>query len=86
METPEEKRARRLAKKMAKVSKIISVYFSIQEAKRNQANDGYLPPQIAYTNDNNPFNDTKLTDTFIWGKKLQKDGNQKMSKNEIEAE
>uniref|UniRef100_A0A0K0CV59 Cactin_mid domain-containing protein n=1 Tax=Angiostrongylus cantonensis TaxID=6313 RepID=A0A0K0CV59_ANGCA len=44
-ETPEEKRARRLAKKLRK------------QEKRKKENSSYLPPQIAYTNLNNPFND-----------------------------
>ncbi|VDM59043.1 unnamed protein product [Angiostrongylus costaricensis] len=66
-ETPEEKRARRLAKKLRKVRfsnlllstrKFLRVFaiFLLQE-KRKKENSSYLPPQIAYTNLNNPFND-----------------------------
>ncbi|KAK6016295.1 hypothetical protein OSTOST_18224 [Ostertagia ostertagi] len=73
-ETPEEKRARRLAKKLKK------------EEKRKKENKSYLPPQIAYTNLNNPFNDVNLTETFVWGKKLEREGKAGLSRKEIEKE
>ncbi|WKX97757.1 hypothetical protein Q1695_013436 [Nippostrongylus brasiliensis] len=74
-ETPEEKRARRLAKKLKKV-----------EEKRKREKNSCLPPQIAYTNLNNPFNDVNLTDTFVWGKKLEQEGKAGMSRKQIEKE
>ncbi|KAK5971356.1 hypothetical protein GCK32_018279, partial [Trichostrongylus colubriformis] len=73
-ETPEEKRARRLAKKLKK------------EEKRKKENKSYLPPQLAYTNLNNPFNDVNLTETFVWGKKLEREGKVGLSRKEIEKE
>uniref|UniRef100_A0A914YYN5 Splicing factor cactin central domain-containing protein n=1 Tax=Panagrolaimus superbus TaxID=310955 RepID=A0A914YYN5_9BILA len=69
IETPEEKRIRRMAKKMRK------------EEKRKAES---LSDVIAYNNLNNPFNDTNLTQPFVWGKKLQKEGKEKLSNKEIE--
>uniref|UniRef100_A0A914XFH7 Splicing factor Cactin n=1 Tax=Plectus sambesii TaxID=2011161 RepID=A0A914XFH7_9BILA len=60
-ETPEEKRARRLAKKL------------IKEQKRKDKL-GWGEEHLGYTNFDNPFGDSTLTDTFVWGKKLEKEG------------
>ncbi|CAJ0607236.1 unnamed protein product [Cylicocyclus nassatus] len=73
-ETPEEKRARRLAKKLRK------------EEKKKKENNSYLPPQLAYTNLNNPFNDVNLTETFVWEKKLEVEGKSSYSRKKIEKE
>ncbi|KAL6735837.1 hypothetical protein Aduo_006244 [Ancylostoma duodenale] len=73
-ETPEEKRARRLAKKLKK------------QEKKKKENSSYLPPQLAYTNLNNPFNDVNLTETFVWGKKLEQEGKSNYSRKKIEKE
>jgi len=56
VETPEEKRARRLAKKEAK------------ERKR-KAEMGWDEEDLGYTNSNNPFGDHNLRETFTWRKK-----------------
>lgn len=72
-ETPEEKRARRIAKKMRK------------EQKRIEAQSA-LPDNLEYTNTNNPFNDMNLTQTFVWGKKLEKEGKSNLSEKQIERE
>ncbi|GMR36960.1 hypothetical protein PMAYCL1PPCAC_07155, partial [Pristionchus mayeri] len=72
-ETPEEKRARRLAKKMKK------------EQKRLDAQSA-LPDNLEYTNTNNPFNDMNLTQTFVWGKKLEKEGKHNLTPKEIERQ
>ncbi|KAF8360635.1 cacn-1, partial [Pristionchus pacificus] len=72
-ETPEEKRARRLAKKMRK------------EQKRLDAQSA-LPDNLEYTNTNNPFNDMNLTQTFVWGKKLEKEGKNNLTEKQIERE
>jgi hypothetical protein len=32
----------------------------------------------------NPFNDTNLSETFVWGKKLKLEGKEGLSKREIE--
>ncbi|EQB77598.1 hypothetical protein CB1_000413023 [Camelus ferus] len=56
-ETPEEKRARRLAKKEAKERK-----------KREKM--GWGEEYMGYTNTDNPFGDNNLLGTFIWNKML----------------
>lgn len=43
-----------------------------------------LPEVVTYTNLNNPFNDTSLTETFVWKKKLESEGKDQLSKKEIE--
>ncbi|GMT15106.1 hypothetical protein PFISCL1PPCAC_6403, partial [Pristionchus fissidentatus] len=72
-ETPEEKRARRLAKKLRK------------EQGRQEARSS-LPENLEYTNTNNPFNDMNLTQSFVWGKKLEKEGKGSLSQKDIERE
>ncbi|GMS84633.1 hypothetical protein PENTCL1PPCAC_6808, partial [Pristionchus entomophagus] len=72
-ETPEEKRARRLAKKMRK------------DQKRQDAQSA-LPDNLEYTNTNNPFNDMNLTQTFVWGKKLEKEGKSSLTEKQVERE
>ncbi len=59
-ETPDEKRARRLAKKAAKAAK--------REAAANGGGGG---GDGGYTNTLNPFGDTSLADKFVWGKKRE---------------
>uniref|UniRef100_A0A8D0HD94 Splicing factor Cactin n=1 Tax=Sphenodon punctatus TaxID=8508 RepID=A0A8D0HD94_SPHPU len=61
LETPEEKRARRLAKKEAKERK-----------KREKM--GWGEEYMGYTNTDNPFGDNNLLGTFIWRKALEKKG------------
>lgn len=61
METPEEKRARRLARKEAKERK-----------KREKM--GWSEEYMGYTNADNPFGDNNLLGTFIWQKALEKKG------------
>eukprot|EP00795_Rhopilema_esculentum_P006206 gene6206-11611_t len=61
VETPEEKRARRLAKKEAK------------ERKR-KAEMGWDEEDLGYTNTNNPFGDHNLRETFTWHKKNESVG------------
>ncbi|KAH3703344.1 cactin-like [Dreissena polymorpha] len=70
VETPEEKRARRLAKKEAK------------ERKRREKM-GWDQEYMGYTNVDNPFGDEHLTDTFVWTKKISKEGNEELDKNQI---
>ena len=53
LETPEEKRQRRIAKKEAKA------------LKHNRARGA---GQLGYTNTNNPFGDSQLMDNFVWEK------------------
>ncbi|KAK0150385.1 Cactin [Merluccius polli] len=61
LETPEEKRARRLAKKEAKERK-----------KREKM--GWSEEYMGYTNADNPFGDNNLLGTFKWQKALDKKG------------
>eukprot|EP01062_Namystynia_karyoxenos_P013517 TRINITY_DN14875_c0_g1_i1.p1 TRINITY_DN14875_c0_g1~~TRINITY_DN14875_c0_g1_i1.p1 ORF type:complete len:591 (+),score=232.09 TRINITY_DN14875_c0_g1_i1:72-1844(+) len=57
-ETPEEKRARRLAKKQRK------------DELRSQGAAGATP---GYSNDANPFGDSTLTESFTWKKKIDRE-------------
>ena len=70
-ETPEEKRARRLAKKL------------IKEQKRKDKL-GWGDEHLGYTNIDNPFSDPNLTDTFVWGKKLEKEGQTNVPLTQLE--
>jgi hypothetical protein len=58
----------------------------LQEAKerKRKANMGWDEEYMGYTNADNPFGDEHLLDTFVWGKKLQKEGMSHIEKNEIE--
>lgn len=38
-----------------------------------------------YTNQDNPFGDSALTHTFVWSKKLAKEGVKSVSRDELEA-
>ncbi|XP_046377955.2 cactin-like [Haliotis rufescens] len=71
LETPEEKRARRLAKKEAK------------ERKRKEKM-GWDQDYLGYTNADNPFGDEHLLDAFVWGKKMDKEGKKSFSKDDIQ--
>ncbi|XP_031565952.1 cactin-like [Actinia tenebrosa] len=68
-ETPEEKRARRLAKKEAKERK---------RRKEMGWNDEYE----GYTNTDNPFGDAHLLETFVWHKKREKQGETHLTEEE----
>ncbi|XP_004536751.1 cactin [Ceratitis capitata] len=60
-ETPEEKRARRLREREAK------------EARRRERL-GWDTEYQHYTDQDNPFGDSNLTSTFVWTKKMEKEG------------
>ncbi|XP_074834443.1 splicing factor Cactin [Carettochelys insculpta] len=70
LETPEEKRARRLAKKEAKERK-----------KREKM--GWGEEYMGYTNTDNPFGDNNLLGTFIWSKALEKKGISHLEEKEL---
>ncbi|KAI8481879.1 hypothetical protein Bbelb_404110 [Branchiostoma belcheri] len=70
-ETPEEKRARRMAKKEAK-------------ARKARENMGWDQEYMGYTNTDNPFGDANLLDTFVWSKKHEKEGTAHLLKEEQE--
>ena len=61
LETPEQKRARRLAKKEEK-------------ERRRKKLMGWDDEYMGYTNDDNPFGDSNLHETFVWGKNYEKLG------------
>ncbi|CAD0202919.1 unnamed protein product [Chrysodeixis includens] len=71
-ETPEEKRARRLREKQEK------------ERKRRERM-GWDNEYQCYTNQDNPFGDSALTNSFVWTKKLAKEGVKTVSREELEA-
>ncbi|XP_055956096.1 splicing factor Cactin isoform X2 [Patella vulgata] len=66
LETPEEKRARRMAKK------------ELKERKRKEEM-GWDKDYVGYSNADNPFGDEHLMDTFVWNKKLDKEGKKDMN-------
>lgn len=70
-ETPEEKRLRRLKKKEAK------------ERKRKERM-GWDNDYLHYTNTDNPFGDGNILSTFVWSKKLGKEGLLGMDREELE--
>ncbi|XP_055682934.1 splicing factor Cactin [Lutzomyia longipalpis] len=72
METPEEKRARRLHEKQAK------------EQKRRERM-GWDKEYQHYTNQDNPFGDSHLTSTFVWSKKLEKEGLKDATTEQLES-
>lgn len=72
METPEEKRFRRLMKKEAK------------ERKRKELM-GWDNDYLHYTNADNPFGDANLLSTFVWDKKMAKEGLVGVSHEELES-
>ncbi len=61
VETPEEKRARRLAKKEAK-------------EKKRKGQMGWDEEDLGYSNSSNPFGDHNLREAFTWHKKHEKAG------------
>jgi len=70
-ETPEEKRLRRILKKENK------------ERKRKERM-GWDSDYLHYTNTDNPFGDGNLLSTFVWTKKLNKEGLSGVSRDELE--
>ncbi|XP_055904765.1 splicing factor Cactin [Eupeodes corollae] len=71
-ETPSEKRARRLKEKNAK------------EARRRERM-GWDTEYQHYTNQDNPFGDAHLTSTFVWNKKLKKEGFKNVAPEAVEV-
>ncbi|KAJ8717527.1 hypothetical protein PYW08_005926 [Mythimna loreyi] len=71
-ETPGEKRARRLREKQDKERKC-------------RERMGWDNVYQCYTNQDNPFGDSALTDTFVWTKKLVKEGIKALPRDELKA-
>ncbi|CAG2105471.1 unnamed protein product [Medioppia subpectinata] len=94
LETPEEKRMRRLAKKQGKERKRKldsgwdEEYMGYTNAD-NPFGDANLHKTdqsfdyMGYTNADNPFGDANLHKTFIWGKKYDKMGLKNVAEEEI---
>ena len=72
LETPEQKRQRRLAKKNEK-------------ERRRKRLMGWDEEYMGYTNDDNPFGDSNLHETFVWKKKYEKMGMKRIDEQEIDA-
>ena len=82
-ESLEEKRSRRLLKKELKALK-----------KREKESLGFgrgfggagdeEEEEVTYTNEDNPFGDSNIEQTFKWGKKLEKEGLDKLSERELQ--
>ncbi|TNN13632.1 Cactin [Schistosoma japonicum] len=72
LETSEEKRARRLAKKEAK-----------ERWRRERM--GWDKEYLGYTNEDNPFGDHRLSESFVWKRKLERQGLSHLSKEELEV-
>lgn len=71
-ETAEEKRLRRLQKK------------ELKERKRKERM-GWDNEYLHYTNTDNPFGDGNLLSTFVWNKKLAKEGITEVTRVELET-
>lgn len=71
-ETAEEKRLRRLKKKEEK-------------ERRRKERMGWDNEYLHYTNSDNPFGDGNLLSTFVWTKKLAKEGLTNASREELET-
>lgn len=81
METPEQKRARRLDKKLKKEQKTKEQLGWDEECMVSYKTCCHLLSSLftvwllqGYSNVDNPFGDTKLTEVFVWRKKLEKEG------------
>lgn len=70
-EAPEEKRLRRLQKKEAK-----------ERMVKQQM--GWDNEYLHFTNADNPYGDNNLLETYVWTKKLQKEGLDNLTRDEIE--
>lgn len=70
-EAPEEKRLRRLQKKEAK-----------ERMVKQQM--GWDHEYLHFTNADNPYGDNNLLETYVWTKKLQKEGLDNLTREEIE--
>ncbi|KAF7637289.1 hypothetical protein Mgra_00003255 [Meloidogyne graminicola] len=57
--------------------------FEKEERRRAEALKAF-PEGIPYTDLNNPFNDTSLSETFIWKKKWETEGKSSVSKKKVE--
>ena len=71
-ETPEEKRLRRLLKKEGK-------------EKKRKERMGWDNDYLHYTNTDNPFGDATLLSTFVWKKKLEKEGLSEATREQLEV-
>ncbi|UXI19584.1 hypothetical protein NH340_JMT05527 [Sarcoptes scabiei] len=73
LETPEQKRQRRLKKKEEK-------------ERRRKRLMGWDEEYMGYTNEDNPFGDSNLHETFVWKKKYEKMGVKDIDEEEIDED
>jgi len=71
VETPEEKRSRRMMKKQLK-------------QLRRKETEGWTAELSQYDNEDNPFGDSSLTQPFRWQKKLEKEGLENLKDDELD--
>ena len=71
LETPEEKRARRLLKKQEKRA-------------RDKEKMGWDQDYVHYTNEDNPFGDHNLLQNFRWNQKLKQEGLDKVDERDLQ--
>lgn len=73
LETHEEKQARRMAKRTAKRERELAANTGMNVVKKSF---------ILYEEGDNPFNDERLKETFLWKKKFEAEGLDHLSKSE----
>lgn len=56
-----------------------------EKERRRRERMGWDNEYQCYTNQDNPFGDSALTNTFVWTKKLAKEGVKNVSHDELEA-
>merc|ERR1712178_265840 len=73
LETHEEKQARRMAKRTAKRERELAAKTGMNVVKKSF---------VLYDEADNPFNDDRLKETFLWKKKFDAEGMRHLSKKE----
>lgn len=56
-----------------------------EKERRRRERMGWDGEYQCYTDQDNPFGDSALTNTFVWSKKLAKEGVKNVSRDELEA-
>ena len=74
IETHEEKQARRMAKRTAKRERELAANTGMNVVKKQF---------ILYEEGDNPFNDERLKETFLWKRKFEAEGLEYLSKSEM---
>ena len=53
-----------------------------EKERKRQELIGFDKSALGYTNEDNPFGDEKLLDTFVWRKKMDRDGKTHLTETE----